>query len=115
MTYHLLKGATRRHNVARSPVHQGSFGRMFSRLPAWEPDGQVVAEPEHHVVPAVGQLDDGSVGQVGMLVGQEPAGQFGVDVDLGCRHPVGSPFHRVEPTGVWSPDRAGRPPGMLQG
>ncbi len=54
------------------------------------PDGEVVAEAQHDVVPAVRDDAQRQVGEVGVLVDEECAHEGDADVDLG-----GGGGHRV--------------------
>lgn len=53
------------------------------QLPTGDPDGQVVAQAQHDVVPAVRDDVEREPGQVGVLVAQQGPDERDVDVDLG--------------------------------
>ena len=64
--------------------------QLCCHLPPWQPDGQLVAKPEQHVVPPVGENTKFEIGEIRMLFQQQCPYQMLGHVDLGRRHVVSS-------------------------
>jgi hypothetical protein len=57
--------------------------------PARQPRYEIVADLDHDVVPAVRERPQRAIGQFRHLLGEEPAHQVKIDVDLGRWHRAG--------------------------